>query len=423
MSVLTDPENQAIKQRFEDLQGWSAKALEPDGDDAEMHDPHVAHHFKDMTHQFEASKLGMWLFIATEFLLFGGLFCLYAVLRSTRPEMFQYGSQFLDTRWGAINTVILITSSLTMAFAVRFAQLGQRKRLVAALALTVLGGAGFMGIKYIEYSHKFEENLVWGLAMYELPDKKETSSADVSFTPTASVSQRIADAAKGKELWTATCRSCHGVLGEGIAGQGKDIRGSEFIAGKSDADLVAFIKVGRMPFDPLNTTGIQMPGRGGNPLLKDEDLADIVAYMRTFPGAPDAQQAVVAAAVTETPVEEDFYIPRSSVPPAADPPAGLIQTAFPSDGTLEPTAHTLDPLRDPNHPANLHLFFGVYYLMTGLHGIHVLVGMFLISILAIRASFGAFGPRYFTPVDLTGLYWHVVDIIWIFLFPLLYLIH
>jgi cytochrome c oxidase subunit 3 len=71
----------------------------------------------------------------------------------------------------------------------------------------------------------------------------------------------------------------------------------------------------------------------------------------------------------------------------------------------------------------VHIFFQIYYLMTGLHGLHVLVGMGLIGWLLIRAMMGTFGPGYFAPVDLVGLYWHLVDLIWIFLFPLLYLIH
>jgi hypothetical protein len=77
----------------------------------------------------------------------------------------------------------------------------------------------------------------------------------------------------------------------------------------------------------------------------------------------------------------------------------------------------------PGEQQRVHVFFQIYFLMTGLHGIHVLVGMGLIAWIGIRAALGAFGPAYYTPVDLVGLYWHLVDLIWIFLFPLLYLIH
>ena len=83
------------------------------------------------------------------------------------------------------------------------------------------------------------------------------------------------------------------------------------------------------------------------------------------------------------------------------------------------------PGESPEHgkrPSNVQIFFGIYFLMTGLHGIHVLAGMAAITWLLVRSAKGQFGPAYFTPVDFVGLYWHLVDLIWIFLFPLLYLV-
>ena len=90
------------------------------------------------------------------------------------------------------------------------------------------------------------------------------------------------DPVAGKKLFEGTCTACHGPEGKGVPGLGKDMTTSEFIAGKTDDELVAFIKVGRDPSDPLNTTGVGMPARGGNPALTDEDLFDIVAYIRTL---------------------------------------------------------------------------------------------------------------------------------------------
>jgi disulfide bond formation protein DsbB len=89
------------------------------------------------------------------------------------------------------------------------------------------------------------------------------------------------DPVKGEELFV-TCAACHGPEGEGVEGLGKDMTASEFIAGKTDDELVEFIKVGRAPDDPLNTTGVAMLPKGGNPALTDEDLYDIVAYIRTL---------------------------------------------------------------------------------------------------------------------------------------------
>ncbi|MCH7603531.1 MAG: hypothetical protein IIB54_12255, partial [Planctomycetes bacterium] len=93
---------------------------------AEERHERLAHHFDTMPQQFEAAKLGMWLFLGTEVLLFGGLFCLYTVFRNTKPDLFAWGSQFLDVGYGALNTIVLIVSSLTMALAVTWAQMGRR---------------------------------------------------------------------------------------------------------------------------------------------------------------------------------------------------------------------------------------------------------------------------------------------------------
>ncbi|MCH8852707.1 MAG: cytochrome c oxidase subunit 3 [Planctomycetes bacterium] len=172
-----------------------------------------------------------------------------------------------------------------------------------------------------------------------------------------------------------------------------------------------------MPFDPENTTGIQMPPRGGNPMLKDDDLLRIVGYLRTFEGLGGERSS--GGASDE---EEEFWIPRSVIPPAAAGPPGLNLAVLNGKSPVEQEKPRVHHAFDPDRPANAQLFFGVYFLMTGLHGIHVFAGMLLIAYLLIRSMRGHFGSRYFTPVDLGGLYWHVVDVIWIFLFPLLYLI-
>lgn len=90
------------------------------------------------------------------------------------------------------------------------------------------------------------------------------------------------DATAGKDLFIQTCSACHGPEGEGIPGLGKDMTTSEFIAGKTDAELLAFIKVGRDTGDPLNTTGVAMLPKGGNPALTDENLIDIIAFIRSI---------------------------------------------------------------------------------------------------------------------------------------------
>jgi cytochrome c oxidase subunit III len=204
----------------------------------------VPHHFANAYAEFDASKFGMWLFLVTEVLLFGGLFVAYTIFRGLYPETFHEAHLQLNKVMGTTNTVVLLGSSLSMALAVAFAQRNQRKKSAAMLVVTLACAATFMVIKYFEYMHKFHEGI--------------------------------------------------------------------FTAG--------FYK-----FEGIKS-------------------------------------------------------------------------------------------------ANPGLFFSLYFMMTGLHGIHVLIGMILITWILIRTRRGDFNQEYFTPVELTGLYWHLVDLIWIFLFPLFYLI-
>ncbi|MDX1638579.1 MAG: cytochrome c oxidase subunit 3 family protein [Balneolaceae bacterium] len=205
---------------------------------------HVQHHFVDSEQQFSAAKMGMWIFLVTEILFFGGLFAAYIIYRAWYPELYTLASEELNTLWGGVNTLVLIGSSLTVAMAIKSAQLNQKKGIIINLAITLALAFVFMVIKYFEYTHKF--------------------------------------------------------------------------------------------------------------------------HIGIYPG--------------------EFY-----------------------------TYEGID------HP-KANIFFSLYYMMTGLHGIHVVVGIGLMIWLLIRATKGHFNSEYYTPVEITGLYWHLVDIIWIFLFPLFYLI-
>jgi cytochrome c oxidase subunit 3 len=203
----------------------------------------LAHQFDDSEQQFNASTLGMWVFLATEVMFFGGMIAGYTVYRHRYYDAFAEGSHHLDIVLGTTNTAVLIASSLMMAMAVHFAQLGRRKLLIVFLLLTMLFGATFLGIKGIEYTHKYEQGLV--------------------------------------------------------------------------------------------------PGR-------------LFHYQ--------------------------------------------------------------------GHSPNLQLFFSFYFAMTGMHALHMVVGLGLMTYLLILAGRNRFSADYYTPVEICGLYWHFVDIVWIFLFPLLYLI-
>ena len=121
----------------------------------------VEHHFENADQQYQSAKLGMWVFLATEILFFGGLFVAYSVYRANHPEVFVFGHHFLDKNLGALNTVILICSSLTAAWAVRAAQLRQIGMLKLMLVLTMLCAFGFMGVKAVEYNGKWKLGLLW----------------------------------------------------------------------------------------------------------------------------------------------------------------------------------------------------------------------------------------------------------------------
>lgn len=239
------------------------------------HDPTLAHHFEDHKHQFDTGKLGIWLFLGQELLFFGGLFCAYSIYRGLHPEIFSEGHKFLDTNLGAINTVVLLFSSLTAAWSVRSAQLNNKKGVILAVILTIACAFGFLGIKYVEYSHKIHEGVVWGQ----------------SFNPTANV------------------------------------------------------------------------------------------------------------------------LEEANVTPGTVPVPG-------EDGAVDADAKKISMLKP-----NLHTFFSIYFVMTGLHGIHVIAGIIVYLWILRRAIRGDFTPNYFGPVDFAALYWHLVDLVWIYLFPLLYLIH
>ena len=212
------------------------------------HSPHLRHHFDDMEQQFDSATLGMWVFLLTEIMFFGGMFAAYTVYRSMYPEAFASTSQHMNPKWGAINTAVLIVSSLSMALAVRAARLGQQKALQLFLVITIFFGLAFLGVKAVEYHEHWVDNKV-----------------------------------------------------------------------------------------PL------------------------------FAGHWDYAEA-------------------------------------------------------PQYARQAQIMFCFYFFMTGFHAVHMVVGVGLMLTILMMARAGTFSSHYFTPVEVSGLYWHFVDIVWIFLFPLLYLI-
>ena len=211
----------------------------------------LAHHFDNMAQQKEAGTLGMWAFLITEIMFFGGMFLAYILYRTYHPVEFAYGSAHLDWKLGATNTIVLILSSLTMALAVYCSQVGNRRWLIICVLLTMALGSTFLVIKGFEYHEKYVTHHIPGF-------------------------------------------------------------------------------------------GFQWTEANGEPL----------------PG-------------------------------------------------------------DPNY---VQLFYFLYFAMTGVHALHMVIGLGIMTVIAWMAWRGRFTPEYHSPVEISGLYWHFVDIVWIFLFPLLYLL-
>ncbi|MEE9405562.1 MAG: cytochrome c oxidase subunit 3 [Algisphaera sp.] len=389
------------------------------------HPAHLAHHFETSAQQMESGKLGMWIFLATEILMFGGLFCAYAIYRSNNPDVFLFAHRALDTTWGAINTVVLLASSFTMAWGVRAAQLGQKKLLVGLLIATMLGGAGFMLIKTVEYKAKWDHALFVGTsnAFYQ-NDGKLTNAYQA---------EHSADYIENHGAPHAS--NDHGD-DHGSAHDDTSHDGDEHAASHdTHAEHAPPVEVSKITRPAAAPAGIN-PSLISNPH------------------------------------------PAISVGESMTTGIGAMQAAH--HGSHYPAFTELAPL----DRGRTHIFFQIYFAMTGLHGLHVMIGLGLISwicyraggpltrallvpgllaavglyftflwqliagpwwVLGIAITFiavgiawslknfvaarqqkdveGEFSSEYYTPVDLVGLYWHLVDLIWIFLFPLLYLIH
>jgi cytochrome c oxidase subunit 3 len=329
-----------------------------DGHGDEHHDgnayPYVQHHFDSPQQQFEAGKLGIWLFLVTEVLFFAGLFCAYTIYRSQHPEVFSYAHYYLDTNLGALNTIVLIFSSLTAAWAVRNAQLGQKKALIANIVITIACACTFMLVKYFEYSHKFHDGLLPGKRFQPVEEVWELEGFKQKHPEAAA-----AMAAMERKL-EAHRKRAEGATAEKPAAGAADGAAREAAAPASGEPAVA-------------------QGAEGEGLDEQVYLASMIRKLS-----------------------------KAEAKPLVD--AGILRS--PSEGRLE-----------LNRPDRVHIFFGIYFFMTGLHGFHVLAGIAVWVWLLVRATKGQFGALYFGPIDFAALYWHLVDLIWIYLFPLLYLIH
>ncbi|HTL87151.1 MAG TPA: cytochrome c oxidase subunit 3 [Acidimicrobiia bacterium] len=439
---------------------------------------YIQHHYDDAQHQFDSGKLGIWLFLAQEVLFFSALFVAYVLYRHHHPEIYSYAHKYLDVKYGAINTAVLIFSSLTAAWAVRAAQLNQRGLLIGCIVLTISCACGFLVIKYIEYTHKVHEHILFGRYFDPCVSSGErplltknnrcpghessvvwnvgAARADSGCFPDFAIDQ---DA--HKEGVQASCSVSEveikldktgKVVGEKPVKQITE-QCPEWELGKEEELEHSKKPCWRPGFQPaVCKIGYSFTWREGESMKyagpwnqesdcikerkkKAEELA------KATPPGPEPDKCVRSNSVGIIVEHGGHGILPDNIRVKADckglpPPAPADADPFAekeehvalgqksATGARHLTTHEQHEIEAAGPPPeHTNMFFTIYFAMTGLHGIHVLVGVFVFIWLLIRAVKGHFTPDYFGPIDFAALYWHIVDLIWIFLFPLLYLIH
>lgn len=368
-----------------------AATIDPHGHDGhghdEHHEPFLAHHFESWQQQFDAGKLGVWAFLVQEVLFFSGLFCAYSIYRALHPEVFEYADQFLSVPHGAFNTVVLLFSSLTMAWGVRCAMLGQRTGLILCIGITLFCAALFLGVKAYEYSEKYHAQLIWAGA-----DPLTTSPSGVLGAGGHVVELDPKNRAEGEQLEERLSSTLHTLE-------------------------IAMVVVGVLALAAAAGVYFAIPARiglavtlGSIALSAFAIAVGAVASMGIHHWAHESGHAESA----DSAAEAAHLAAAEGEPPVHSAPPGTAE--------LVDSAKGASVKAELSRPQRLGTFFGIYYAMTGVHALHILGGMVVLTWLLARAVKGHFTPNYFGPVDYVGLYWHLVDLVWIYLFPLLYLI-
>ncbi len=381
-------------------------------DDHHGHGEFIAHHFESAEQQYDSGKLGIWVFLVTEVLFFSGLFVAYTLWRSHHPEVFQQAHVFLDKVLGGINTVVLLFSSLTMAWGVRAAQLGQNKTVANMTLITMVCAAMFLGIKAVEYSHK------WDIGLKPARDYTYSGLHAEATYPLA-VAMGISD-------WLVILSIIPALLLAVFVGMAVFLR-------LTSKPVLSQLFVGLA----ITVGGYFLGAVGGQ------------VYMKAMDGGGEhaAQAPVVLHASSLERQDGPAVEPESGQDPAAgghenaDSQTTAQQAADHGpghdDAAHDDHAHAADAHAGDSHAAHsndphmpdpdklsrdVRIFFSIYYCMTGLHAFHILGGIAFLSWIYYRSLENHWRPDYFGPVDYVGLYWHLVDLIWIYLFPMLYLI-
>jgi cytochrome c oxidase subunit 3 len=373
----------------------------------------LAHHFDTPEQQYDSGKLGIWLFLVTEVLFFSGMFCAYAIFRMMRPDVFQGCSEFLNTKLGAINTGVLLFSSLTMAWAVRCSQTEEHKGLTGMLAATLSCAMIFLGVKAIEYSHKWGMGLMpAGLYFYDpanphpagQPNYLAYLCAPFALALIGVVIWLIVSILQKNEFQTAVAKPLTVVCLCFFVGVGL---GTVLESGAEESHAGAH----------------HAAAAGDDHASHDEPHAEHHEQAGTH-ASQDAEEEPSEqgdASVLERLASEATNSGLQSELQARQQQAALASGAIVSDRSqiTGPISSVEDNVMTKRKAG---VFFSIYYCMTGVHAIHIIGGILFLTWLLVRSVRQDFNRQYFGPVDYVGLYWHLVDLIWIYLFPLLYLI-
>ncbi|HEY0254637.1 MAG TPA: cytochrome c oxidase subunit 3, partial [Kofleriaceae bacterium] len=354
---------------------------------------------------------------------------------------------------GAINTGVLIFSSLTAAWAVRAAQLAQRKLLIGCLAVTIVCACAFLGIKYIEYSHKIHEHILFGRYFDPCisPGGEELlTKRNECMGTTGSVVWDF----KANDTGGKATEGCFDVDKldldlklEGVQAdcqvevvkydeKGKDVGPGQKITNQCPDELLEILNNNKGESNAEGAGKIAAPKYPcWRPAYQPGVCPDATTaedHLHSKPARPQTGILVEWGDHEERPEMKAKAVCKA---PAAAQPMDALKLANETHKSTEIGQRAIHPIHEPSvheeheieslgpPPDHTNMFFTIYFAMTGLHGIHVLVGIMIFIWLLIRSIKGHFTPDYFGPIDFSALYWHIVDLIWIFLFPLLYLIH
>ena len=356
-------------------------------DDHHDHGEFIAHHFDSPEQQFDSGKLGIWLFLVTEVLFFSGLFVLYTLYRNYHPEIFQVAHHYLDKNLGCLNTIVLLFSSLTMALAVRSAQTGKNKNCETYLLITMVCATIFLGVKAVEYSHKWDLG-IWPRSMFHYHE-------GVHETGLFGLSNYLIKLSVVPTL-----------LLIGFAG----FAAFQFLTDKAQ-NAKFYIGMTIMVLG-------YFAGVLGGVVYQNAVAGDSHAHAAVQPAGP----LMLHAAMLEDSHDDHGHDHSQGEGHDEHGHDDHSHEAAGHEGDHSGDHHDVPAGSQTSVPDSVGIFFSIYYCMTGLHAIHIIGGIVALAWLYRRSQLGHWREDYFGPVDYVGLYWHLVDLIWIYLFPLLYLI-